>query len=403
MTTQDRLPWRILVPAVLAPNVFYATGRGAIVPTIPLLAVHMGGSLATAALVAALLTVGELTMTLPASWMVVRFGENNTMLLGAAATIAGALCAMFAPSLAILGLGVLLIGLAGSVYLVARQAWVAITIPNHQRGRAFALVAGSQRTGMLTGPLLTAAVLGFTDDPRWTFGIAVACGIAVVVVLTVWPTPPEPQNGGGPVDEGGPGVLRTMWDRRDVLMRLGMATSLLSSMRAVRQVLVPLWGAGLGLSAAQISLIVALGAAIDVVLFYSGGHITDKYGRLWVAVPTMLGFAVANLGLALSSQFSGQVAVYIAMSLLMALANSISSGVNATMGADLADPRRPAVFLGSWRMVNETGSAAVPLLLSSVTAVMSLSTAVAVTGVVGLVGAAAMYRYIKRFLPPTLQ
>src|ERR1700755_2962289 len=55
MTTKDRLPWGILFPAVLAPNLFYATGRGAVIPVIPLLALHMGASNATAALIAALL------------------------------------------------------------------------------------------------------------------------------------------------------------------------------------------------------------------------------------------------------------------------------------------------------------------------------------------------------------
>lgn len=399
--TKDRLPWRILFPAVLAPNIFYATGRGAVIPVIPLIAVDMGAGYATAAVVAALLTVGELSTTLLASWLVVRIGERNAMMVGAVVTIAGALCAMVAPDVLILGVGVFLIGSASSVYLVARQAWVAVTVEARQRGRAYSLVAGSQRVGTLAGPFATALVLSLTDHARWAFAIAIVAAVCVILILLVWPTPPEPHSDtpAASDDDHMPGVLSTMWLQRKVLLRLGVAAALLASMRAVRQILVPLWGSNLGLTAVQVSLVVGACSVIDVALFYTGGQITDRFGRTWVSVPTMIGFGAANIGLAISSLLPGQVVVYVAMASLMALSNAISSGVNATMGADLADPRQPAVFLGSWRLMGELGSATVPLLFAGITAVLSLPIAALAMGVLGLGGAGAMLRYIPRFLP----
>lgn len=402
MTTKDRLPWGILFPAVLAPNLFYATGRGAVIPVIPVLALHMGASNAQAAFIAALLTLGELSTTLVASWLVIRVGEAMAMGIGSVISIAGAVCSMLAPNIAVLGVGVFLIGAASSVYLVARQAWVAVTVPANQRGRAYSVVAGSQRVGTLVGPFCTAGVLLVADHPRWAFWITIVAAVGVIVILLVWPTPAEPHVETGENDDM-PGVLSTMWRSRGVLLRLGVATSLLASMRAVRQILVPLWGTSLGLDAVQVTLVVGACSAIDVVLFYAGGQITDRFGRLWVSVPTMLGFALANIGLAVSSLLPGQVAVFIAMSSLMALANSISSGINATMGADLADPRQPAAFLGSWRLMNEFGSAAVPLAFAGITAVLSLPVSAAAMGVLGLGGAAAMLRYIPRYLPRDLR
>ncbi|WP_319454691.1 MULTISPECIES: MFS transporter [unclassified Mycobacterium] len=403
--TADRLPWGILFPAVLAPNLFYATGRGAVIPVIPLVAISMGASYATAAFVAALLTIGELSTTLLASWLVVRIGERNAMMVGAIVSSAGALCSLLAPDVLLLGIGVFLIGSASSVYLVARQAWVAVTVAARQRGRAYSLVAGSQRIGTLIGPFLTALVLSLSDHPRWAFAITIGTAVFVVAILLVWPTPPEPHlaNHATHTDEAMPGVLQTMWQQRRVLLRLGVAAALLASMRAVRQILVPLWGTDLGLDAVQVTLVVGVCSAIDVALFYTGGQITDRFGRMWVSVPTMIGFAAANIGLAISSLLPGQVAVYMAMAALMALSNAISSGVNATMGADLADPRQPAVFLGSWRLVGEIGSAGVPLLFAGITAVMSLPVAALAMGLLGLGGAAAMWRYIPRFLPRELR
>lgn len=401
--TGDRLPWGVLVPAVLAPNMFYATGKGAITPMIPLLAVHLGADLATAALVAALLTLGELAATLPASWLVVRIGEQKAMIAGAAVTIAGAVLCMAAPDVVVLSVGVLLIGLAGSVYLVARQAWVAITVPGHQRGRAYSLVAGTQRFGMLTGPFFTTIVLLFTDEPRYTFGVAVVASAAAVAVLLLWPTPPEPHHQADEAHDGEPGVLVTMWRQRGLLVRLGGAAATLSAMRTARQVIVPLWGADLGLAAVHITIVVAVCNAVEVVLFYTGGQIMDRFGRVWVAVPTMVGFAVAYTGLAVSSQLPGPVVAYIGLSVFMALANGTSSGVNATMGADLADPRQPATFLGSWRLVNESGGAAMPLLLAALTAAVSMPFAALTIGVIGFVGSGAMYRYMRRYLPRDVQ
>jgi MFS family permease len=199
-------------------------------------------------------------------------------------------------------------------------------------------------------------------------------------------------------DEPVAGVLRTMWRQRGVLMRLGVAASLVASMRAIRQIIVPLWGAHVGLQPIQITLVVGVCGAIDVGLFYVGGHITDRFGRMWVSVPTMFGFALANIGLAVSSLLPAEQTVFIAMAAVMALANSISSGVVATLGADLADPRQPAVFFGSWRLMSELGAAGVPLLFATITAV-SLPGAAAAVGALGLFGAAALWRFVPRYLP----
>lgn len=396
--TSGRLPWRILVPAVLAPNIFYATGRGAVIPVLPVLAVSMHASLSTAAFVSALLTVGELSTVLAASWLVVRVGERNSMLIGSGVSALGAALGLFAHGVALLGVGVFLIGSASSVYLMARQAWVALTIPAAQRGRAYSLVAGSQRTGMLIGPFLTAGVLALANHPRWAFLITIGAAVAVAVILYLWPTPPEPQVEVLSPDEEMPGVFRTVYVHRGVLARLGSAAALLSSMRAVRQILIPLWGAHLGLSPVNITLIVGATSAIDVLFFYSGGQITDRFGRMWVSLPTMLGFAVANLGLAICVGLPHQFAIFITMAVVMSFANAIGSGVNATMGADLADPRQPAVFLGPWRLMGALGGAVVPMAFAGLTAI-SLTFGTAAMGGLGLVGSWAMWSYIPRYLP----
>jgi len=398
--TRARLPWSGLLPGVLLPNLCYATGRGAVVPVIPLLAVELGVGYAGAALVAAMLTVGELVTTITATWLVLRIGERGAMFVGAALTAAGSVLAVLATDAALLGIGVLLIGSASAIYLMARQAWVAVAVPRHQRGRAYSLVAGSQRLGMLVGPFLSAVIISTAHHERWAFVVPIVASAFVPVILLSWPVEPEPVEldlGTDPVTGAHSGVLRTFVQRRDVLLRLGSAAGVLASMRAVRLIIVPLWGAGLGLSAVQVTLVVGVCNFIDVALFYVGGWVTDQVDSRWVGVPTLTAYALAHGGLALSGVLPAEIQIYIGLSLFMAVANGISSGFIATMAADLADPRRPAAFLGPWRLVTETFNAGVPLLFATVTGAVSLVAAAASMGTLALAGAVAMWVYIPRF------
>ena len=53
----------------------------------------------------------------------------------------------------------------------------------------------------------------------------------------------------------------------------------------------------------------------------------------------------------------------------MGLGNGISAGVVMTLGADAAPPADRAQFIGGWRLCNDLGSAAGPLVIGAVSAV----------------------------------
>ena len=79
---------------------------------------------------------------------------------------------------------------------------------------------------------------------------------------------------------------------------------MISAARATRQSIIPLWADAQGLDAATISVIFGLSAAVDMLLFYPGGAIMDRYGRVFVAVPAMIvlgaGLCPAAAGAAMS-------------------------------------------------------------------------------------------------------
>jgi MFS family permease len=398
--SRDRLPWRTLFPAVLAPNLFYAAGQGAVIPVIPVRALDLGATYATAALAAAMLTVGQLVGTLPAGWLVGRIGERRSMLVAALINVVGGGTCLLASDLVLLTAGVAFIGIAAAVFTMARHAWVTVAVPVSIRGRALSLVAGFNRLGSFVGPFVSAGVIVLTHSTRSPFSVVVLTSLAVALVTVLVDVPEDDvEHAGAAEDVERPTVLRTFLERRDVLLRLGFCASVISMLRTSRQVIVPLWAVALGIPSAHIAVIVGVGAGIDFALFYLGGQIMDRYGRIWVAMPTLVSFGVAHVLLALTTSVDAGVVLFVGLVCLMATGNGLSSGVVAAMGSDLADRRNPAAFLSSWRLVTEIGPAAAPLLISAVAAVSTLAAASVALGLLSGIGGILLMRWVPQYLP----
>src|SRR5690606_39965832 len=68
----------------------------------------------------------------------------------------------FAAHAAMLAAGVFLIGMASSVFLLARQSYMIDAVPVHMRARALSTLAGTMRIGVFAGPFAGAALIHFT-------------------------------------------------------------------------------------------------------------------------------------------------------------------------------------------------------------------------------------------------
>ena len=395
VTTKPRVPWRDLVPTALVPNVLHGSGQGAAIPVLPLTAMSLTGSAAMAALVAAMLTVGQIVLALPAGWFVARFGERPAMLASTGATGLGGLGAYLAPSLPALAGGAFLIGSGVAVFTMARHAWVTVSVPAEVRGRSLSALAGATRLGMFAGPFLAAAALQLTGDVRGGFLVVVVTAGILVVVVAAASFP----DGDRDEVEASPRVLRTMWERRDVLLTLGLSISVVTTMRNTRRILVPLVGAAIGMDDTTITLVVGIASGIDFSLFYLGGVVTDRWGRLAVAVPALVAFGLSHLGLAFATHLAGGVWWYLSSTFVMAVANGWSGGVVATMGSDLADPRSPAPFLSSWRLTTDLGSSVAPVAVAALVGALSLAAACAAFAVVAAAAAVVLPPYVRRYLP----
>lgn len=402
--------WRRVMAPALVPALLYSTGVGAILPVIPLITSRLAeplfadGStvLAVAGIVTSLLMIGELLGNLPSGWLVSRLGERQAMIGAACLSMIGLLVCLIATSPWAVGAGVFLIGLATAVFGLARHAFITAYVPHAYRARVLATVGGLFRFGYFAGPFLTVATLTIFDALGSAFWIHLILCFASLLVL-VFARDPEKEFSGRGAGEAPPpprrGLFRTILLRREVLLRLGAGAAVISALRAGRIVILPLWAVSIGLDDVATATIVGIAGGVDFALFYLGGWLIDRHGRLWNALPSTLGLAVGFITLALTHDLSAATLWFIVLAMIMSIANGLGTGILLTLGADLADPHDPAPFLGAWRFTGGLGNAAAPVAVSALTAAVSLPFAVGTLGVVGILGAGLLARYIPRYVP----
>ena len=414
MSTERPFSLRGVALAAFLPTLLFSIGEGAMIPLIPLVADSLGASLAMAGFIAAMVMVGELVGDIPSGAVVSRIGERNSMIGASLLAIVAVLVCIIAPNPMILTVGIFLIGLATAVFALARHAFMTSYVPVAYRARALSTLGGVFRAGWFVGPFIAAGVIHLTGSTTAVFWVFIVCCLAAALVLLLLPDPASTfaaaqvgAKAGSTVRTAGEeeaaaetaGLFATIWRYRGVLLRLGSGAGLVGAMRATRTVLLPLWAVSIGINEPDTALIIGIAGGIDFALFYASGQIMDRFGRMWTAIPSMIGLGIGMLVLAFTHDLPANAAWFIAVAMFLSLANGIGSGLLMTLGADLAPPSGPAPFLGAWRFTADFGSAAAPLAVAGMTAVVSLSVASAVMGVVGLVGAGVLWRYIPRYAP----
>jgi len=379
----------ILIPA-FAPAVLFGLAEGAVLPVVALTARDLGGSLAVASFVVALIGIGSLVSNIPSALITTRYGERAAIIAAGAVSAGALVLAMLAPDNLVLGVAMLLVGFADAVFILARQSYLTEMVPVHLRARALSTLGGSARIGLFVGPFVGAAAIQLTGTRgAYAVGAAAAAGAGLVAVFSRELVGNADQPGPDHASVSVPMVFRS---HRRVLRTLGIGVVLVAAVRASRQVVLPLWAEHLGLTPAATSVIYGLAGAIDMATFYPAGRVMDRRGRRWVAVPSMLTMATALVLVPLTTAFGSLLAA----ALLLGFGNGIGSGMIMTMGADAAPAVGRPAFLGLWRLLSDTGACGGPVLLSGLTQAAGLAAAVVGNGLLGLLAAGVLWYWIPR-------
>jgi MFS family permease len=388
---EERVLRKIAV-AAYGPTLLASIGAGAVSPIIAVSARELGASVGVAALLVGAMGLGQLVGDLPSGALAARIGERRALMLAAVVEAVGMLVAALATGLVALFAGVVVIGLAGSLFGLARQAYLTEAVPVRMRARALSTLGGVHRIGYFVGPFLGSLVIvRWSTDAAYVVG-ALASAAAFVLVLYA---PDITSAHGRAVGGGHRSVSSVLLEHRRVLLTLGTGAMAVAGARAVREALVPLWAESVGLTPSQTSLVFGVAGAVDMLLFYPSGWVMDRFGRVAVAVPSML---VLGLGMALLPLTSTLAAVTAAATVL-GFGNGIGSGLIMTLGADASPTEGRAQFLGGWRLMADVGRAAGPLALSAASAVMTLGASAVVLGALAGFGAGWLGIWVPRHDP----
>ncbi|GAA2172463.1 MFS transporter [Agrococcus versicolor] len=402
MSDAERFPFRKVAAAAYLPTVLFAIGEGAIIPYIPVIAGDLGASLAVAGLVAAMMTLGELAGSVPGGMLVSRLGERAVMIYAGLATLLALALAWFATEVWMLGLAILVTGIATAVFALARHAFMTTFVPYRYRARALSALGGTFRLGLFIGPLIASGIIALGAPVQATIWIFVGGCLAAVVVLLLLPDPQSTFER-GTTHEGARQAERETVRLGDTLRRyarilgtVGVGAAMLALARRGRDVIVPLWAVSIGVDAASTGLIVGLAGAVDFLLFFVSGLVMDRFGRLWAVLPSLVLMGAGFTTLAATHAGDGAFVGLVVGAGLLAVANGMSSGILMTVGADLADRANPAPFLGAWRLTTNAGAAIAPLGIAALIQVSSIVTAGAALVGACAVGAVVLVRTLPR-------
>ncbi|MCO7272360.1 MULTISPECIES: MFS transporter [Cellulosimicrobium] len=399
-TDAPLFPLRSVVLGAFVPTLVLEIGIGAMLPVVAVTATGRGASLTVAGLIAALVPIGKILFDLPAGALAQRLGDRAAMLLAGGVAAAAFTGVALTPSLWGLAVGVLALGASTAVFNLARQAYLTEITPPLRRARVLSTLAGVHRIGLFLGPFAGAAVIAATDV-RGAYWLGAGAALAAVAVLAVVRPDGSERDGRARsrVSRASSGprvtIAAVAREHRRLFATLGVAILLVSAVRGARQTVIPLWGEHLGLDAEVTSLVFGVSGALDMLLFYPAGKVMDRFGRLWVAVPSMLTMA-AGLALLPLAHTVGAVTVVAAV---LGVGNGMGSGIVMTLGADVAPADVRPTFLSVWRLFQDTGDALGPLVLSAGAALGSLAAGVWATSLLGAGSAAALARWVPRYSP----
>ncbi len=376
----------IALPVYL-PSFFSAIAQNAVQIMLPLYALEIGGGPAFAATVVGLRGAGTMLMDVPAGMLVTRIGDRGVMILGLLLATLSTFGAAASTGVSLLSFAALGFGAGAGIWVLGRVTFITDTVRLDQRGRVISLMAGMQRAGAFVGPVIAGVGADLIGYRAVFAGAGVLWAISLVIVM-VFASSARPAEG---LERAR--LAQIVWTHKRTFATAGSVMVVLMFLRTGLRLMIPLVGAEMGLSAAEIGLAYSLSSAVDMAMFYPAGMIIDLAGRRWALGPAML---LLGLGVA-ALPFASGFWTFTAAGILAGLGNGFGTGIFMTLGGDLSPAQGRGEFLGFWRMVGDAGAAVGPFIMAPI-AQWSLAIACTATGGTALVGICLLIVFVPETL-----
>ena len=342
-----------------------------LVPSIPVMAIYFGISPGTAAQIVTALAFGRLA-GMPISGIVLdRVGTRTALVAGPTVACAVALLAAVMPWFSIILLLVFVLGIAESIWVIAREvAGIDLARPN-QRGRVLSGFHGVNYMGLALGPLAGGFLAEATGFRGAFVAYAVCAAISVLLGFTVEDSRTLHNFQAAPAVSGWSitSWLHRLRNLRELVHQiqphlrptyvvLVFATLTSFMHRVTTQSILPLFATTqLGLSPKEVGLLFTISGIAAFAMILPAGFVIDKVGRKWATVPSTGIPALAFLLIPFASNFF-ELALLL---LFLGVANGLSLGSLATSTFDVIPVDARGRLQALRRTIAELGGVGAPL------------------------------------------
>ncbi|MET1034184.1 MAG: MFS transporter [Arthrobacter sp.] len=387
----QRVPREIKV--LVAAAFVIAMGFGLIAPILPQFARSFDVGIAAAGFIVSVFALTRLLFAPVSGRMTDRLGEPFVYVGGVLTVAVSTILCGFAVDYTQLLVFRALGGLGSTMFTVSAMALIARLAPPEMRGRISGLYAGAFLTGNIVGPVAGGLLAGLGYRlPFFIYGAALIVAAAFVYFSLL-----GIRSGRRRERDARPSM-----DVREALespvYRAAIASGFANgfSTYGVRVALVPLFAAqafanGVALAGLSLALFaVGNGAALTVA-----GKFTDTHGR---RLPVIAGLTVGSVAMA-GIGLTDNVALFIALSIVAGAGIGFMNPAQQAAVADVVgQDRNGGKVLASFQMATDLGAILGPVAAGVIADRVGFGWAFALTGVVGLAGAAAWVR-VPRAVP----
>ena len=333
--------------------------------TVTLQAIKQGHSTAVVGILVAVYAFLPMLCAVAAGRISDRIGVRRPMLAGSLGLAAGALIPVFVPGLIALFASAALVGVAFMTFQVAAQNATGELGDTTARVHNFSQLAVGYSISGLLGPLIA----GFTIDHAGyttSFALLAAIPLLPTVVLAAGKVALP-----GPHPVRAAGIAGSAFDlvTHRKLRRVFAVNVLLSMGWDVHTIVIPVYGAGIGLSASQIGMVLASFAAATFVVRFSMRWIVRR------ATPHQVLTAALFIAAAVYMLFPfvHSAPALIAMSFTLGLGLGMSQPMVMALLHIHAPPGRTGEAAGVRMSLVQSMACAVPLVFGAVGATVGLT------------------------------
>jgi multidrug resistance protein len=350
-------------------------GFGAVVPVVALYAEDFGVSQTAIGLTIAVYGLARFLVNYPSGQLSERIGRKPTLAIGGIITVVGTLLCAVAPNYPVFLGARFVAGAGAAVVLTAGQVVVADIASPHNRGRVMAIYTGvfvfAVGAGSYPGGWLAANV-GLASP---FIANAILAGVVTLLALFFVPETRPAAARAASAAERKTKARVSFRDQVRLLTAIpGFPLICLVSFSAffartggLFNVIPLLAEDQIGLRPDQIGLGIGMISIVGLVLVYPSGALVDRFGRKGVIIPSMIFSAVAMVSFA----FAGTFTTFMVSSLLWATASGISGAAPAAYAADLAPKDSVGPAMGLYRTIADLGYVIGPLLLGTLSDLIS--------------------------------